>query len=94
MHFVLRPESRQLDPPCAFLFFISVFHTKPVRWFSAISMVIPKSISITSGSYQFVSGLNASTKPYLLHARKARQFQAAALPEFSDHRRTAYNSCL
>src|SRR5208282_2311688 len=44
-------------------FFINVSHTKPLRKFSAIKSEIPTSIPITSGSYQFVTGLNASTKP-------------------------------
>ena len=47
---------------------MNVFHTKPLRWFSAISIIMPKSIPITSVSYQPVSGLNASTKLYLCHA--------------------------
>ena len=42
---------------------MKVSHTKPERAFSAISIVIPVSIPTTSLSYQFVSGLNASTKP-------------------------------
>src|SRR5208282_3572704 len=48
-------------------FFINVFQTKPVRWFSAINIMMPKSIPITSVSYQPESGLNASTKLYLCH---------------------------
>src|SRR5260370_29005457 len=47
---------------------MNVFQTKPVRWFSAISIVMPKSIPITSASYQPESGLNASTKLYLCQA--------------------------
>ena len=47
---------------------MNVFQTKPVRWFSAISIMMPKSIPITSASYQPERGLNASTKLYLCHA--------------------------
>src|ERR1039458_2580186 len=47
---------------------MNVFQTKPVRLFSAISIVMPKSIPITSVSYQPERGLNASTKLYLCHA--------------------------
>src|SRR5690242_20586367 len=43
--------------------------TMPVRWFSHINMEMPRSIPITSASYQFVSGLNASTNPYFFQAR-------------------------
>ena len=53
---------------CASAFFMNVFHTKPVRTFSAISSVIPVSMPMTSSSYHFVSGLKALTKPYRLHA--------------------------
>ncbi len=42
---------------------MNVFQTNPVRAFSAITMVIPVSIPITSVSYQSVSGLKASTNP-------------------------------
>src|ERR1700722_4239389 len=48
-------------------FFMNVFQMKPVRRFSAISMVIPVSIPTTSGSDHFFSGLNASTNPYRHH---------------------------
>src|SRR5882762_8822672 len=47
---------------------MNVFQTKPVRWFSAISVMMPKSIPSTSVSYQPERGLNASTKLYLCHA--------------------------
>ena len=50
-------------PRCASGFFMKVSHTKPVRKFSAISIVMPVSIPTTSLSYHFFSGLNASTKP-------------------------------
>ena len=33
---------------------MNVSHTKPVRAFSTMTIVIPVSIPITSGSYQFV----------------------------------------
>src|SRR5271155_4128603 len=49
-------------------FFMNVFQTKALRWFSAINIMTPKSIPITSVSYQPVSGLNASTKLYLCQA--------------------------
>src|SRR5690349_15586619 len=55
-------------PRCTSGFFIKMFHTKPVRAFSAISMVMPVSMPITSGSYQSFSGLKAFTNPYWLHA--------------------------
>ena len=42
---------------------MNVSQTNPVRAFSAMTMVIPVSIPITSWSYQLVSGLNASTNP-------------------------------
>src|SRR5574340_511456 len=48
---------------------MNVSHTNPDRAFSAMIMVIPVSIPITSLSYQFVSGLSASTNPYRDHAR-------------------------
>src|SRR5581483_974284 len=48
-------------------FFMKVFQTKAVRRFSAISRTIPVSMPITSVSYQFLRGLKAFTKPYLLH---------------------------
>src|SRR5579859_8072025 len=51
-------------PRCASGRFMNVSQTKPVRAFSAISMVIPTSIPITSVSYQSVRGLKASTNPY------------------------------
>ena len=44
-------------------FFMKVSQTNPVRAFSAISMVIPVSIPITSVSYQLFNGLNAFTNP-------------------------------
>ena len=50
-------------PRVASGFFINVSHTKPVRRFSAISIVIPASMPMTYGSYHFFSGLNASTNP-------------------------------
>ena len=50
-------------PRCASGFFMKVSQTKAVRAFSAITMVIPVSMPITSLSYQFVSGLKASTNP-------------------------------
>ena len=37
--------------------------TKPVRAFSAMTMVIPESMPMTSGLAQLVNGLKASTKP-------------------------------
>src|SRR5262249_52008218 len=55
-------------PRRASAFFMNVFQTKPVRAFSAITRVMPVSIPITKGSYHFVIGLNAFTKPYRLHA--------------------------
>src|ERR1700685_241801 len=58
-------------PRCASAVFINVSQTKPVRRFSAMSMVIPVSMPITSWSYQLLSRLKAFTNPYL--------FQAAAL---------------
>src|ERR1017187_6502909 len=47
---------------------MNVFQTKPVRWFSAMSIMMPKSIPITSGLYHPERGLNASTKLYRCHA--------------------------
>src|SRR4051812_26726153 len=47
---------------------MNVSQTKPVRRFSAISRTMPVSIPITSESYQFLSGLNAFTNPYFVHA--------------------------
>ena len=44
-------------------FFMNVSQTNPERAFSAMSMVMPVSMPMTSVSYQSVSGLNASTKP-------------------------------
>jgi len=49
-------------------FFMNCSQTKPVRAFSAISSVIPRSIPITSGLYQFFSGLRTSTKLYFRQA--------------------------
>ena len=49
-------------------FFIKVSHTNAERAFSAINMMMPVSMPTTSWSYQLFRGLNASTKPYLLHA--------------------------
>src|ERR1700722_13717149 len=46
---------------------MNVSHTNPERAFSAITSVIPVSIPITSWSYQFVRGLNASINPYRDH---------------------------
>ncbi len=48
-------------PFCAAGSFMNVFHTNCVRWFSAIKAEIPRSIPITSLSYQPVKGLKAST---------------------------------
>src|SRR5882762_1872904 len=59
-------------PRLASSLFMNVFQTNPVRTFSAINSVIPVSIPITSLSYQFFSGLNAFTKPYLLQAEGYR----------------------
>src|SRR5438270_11969823 len=53
-------------PRFASALFMNVSHTKPVRRFSAINKMIPVSIPITSESYQFFSGLNAFTNPYLV----------------------------
>src|SRR6266567_2304475 len=47
--------------------FMKVSQTKPVLKFSDINRMIPVSIPITSLSYQFLSGLNAFTNPYLVH---------------------------
>ena len=47
---------------------MNVSHTKLLRAFSAMSMVIPVSMPTTSLSYHFVNGLKASTKPYRLQA--------------------------
>src|SRR5579871_5363042 len=55
-------------PRRASRFFMKVSHTKPVRAFSAISIVIPVSIPTTSGSYHFFNGFNALTNPYRHHA--------------------------
>src|SRR5262249_17824123 len=49
-------------------FSMNTFQTYPVRAFSAMSRQIPRSIPTTSVSYQLFRGLNASTKPYALHA--------------------------
>src|SRR5437660_9814538 len=46
---------------------MKVFQTKPLLWFSAISMVMPRSMPSTSASYQPVRGLKASTNPYFFH---------------------------
>lgn len=48
---------------CASGLLMNVFQTKLLRWFSAINMVIPASIPMTSGSYHPLSGLKASTNP-------------------------------
>src|SRR5215469_1903941 len=50
-------------PRCASGFFMKVSHTKEVRTFSAISMMIPVSIPTTSLSYHFFNGFKASTNP-------------------------------
>jgi hypothetical protein len=50
-------------PTCASGFCIKTFQTYPVRAFSAMSIVIPRSIPTTSLSYQFLRGLIASTNP-------------------------------
>src|SRR6185369_16078210 len=55
-------------PRCASGFFMNVSHTNPDRAFSAISIVIPVSMPITSVSYQSLRGLKASMKPYRDHA--------------------------
>ena len=47
---------------------MNVSQTNPLRRFSAMIIVIPVSIPITSLSYQFFSGLKAFTNPYRLHA--------------------------
>ena len=57
----LRPTA--VNPLCASRLDIKVFHTNPLRWFSAITIVMPASLATTSGSYQLVNGLKASTKP-------------------------------
>ena len=48
---------------CASGLLMNVFQTKLLRWFSAINLVIPASIPMTSGSYHPLSGLKASTNP-------------------------------
>lgn len=48
---------------CASGLAMNVFQTKFVRWFSAINMVMPTLIPMTSGSYHPLSGLKASTNP-------------------------------
>ena len=50
-------------PRLASGFFMNISQTNPLRAFSAMTMVIPVSIPITSVSYHFLSGLNAFTKP-------------------------------
>jgi hypothetical protein len=50
-------------PRTASGFFMNVSQTKPVRAFSAMSMVMPVSMPITSVSNQFLAGLNAFTNP-------------------------------
>ena len=48
---------------------MKVSQTNPVRRFSAISMVIPVSIPITSESYQFLSGLKRIDESVLAPGR-------------------------
>jgi hypothetical protein len=60
-YFVTKPARSR--PRRASALFMNVFHTKPVRRFSAINIVMPVSIAITSVSYQPVRGLNAFTNP-------------------------------
>ena len=55
-------------------FFMNRSQTKPVRKFSAISTVTPRSMPITSGLSQPVSGLKASRKPYLKIFKKRGVF--------------------
>ena len=50
-------------PSCASGFSINTFQMYPVRAFSAINNVIPRSIPTTSVSYQFLIGFTASTNP-------------------------------
>ena len=49
-------------------FCIKVFHTKPVRRFSAIRRLMPMSMPRTSESYQERLGWKASQGPYRPHA--------------------------
>ena len=63
-----RKFSPTADIPCfASRVDITASHTEPVRAFSAISSMIPRSIPRTHWLYHPVCGLNASTKPYLDH---------------------------
>src|ERR1051326_8463909 len=71
-HSAVKPARSK--PRWASGFRMKVSHTKPVRTFSAMSMVIPVSMPITSVSYQFVSGLNAFTNPYRLQALDPYRF--------------------
>ena len=60
-YFVTKPARSR--PRRASALFMNVFHTKPLRRFSAINIVMPVSRAITSVSYQPVRGLNAFTNP-------------------------------
>ena len=50
---------------------MNVFHTRPVRTFSAITRLMPVSMPMTKSSRHFVSGLKAFTNPYRLQASPA-----------------------
>src|SRR5215469_10471047 len=50
---------------CGSGFAMNQVHTLPLRWFSALSNVIPTSRPSVSVDTQLVSGLKASANPYL-----------------------------